>query len=201
MKTKKIKLSKYYERLEAARLERVRSGTKSALDYHSYSFWKKSYASYKSWLKKNGLSNPFVSGGNRFTLRNYISTYLQYQRDAEMDARERNLKKPVDTMKLMKYYTKYSTDYKTSLAEYKMHKDIMSDYEEEVRRFGEEGLSGPQLPPPEKLTLTKIKSMTTREFAELHREYIVKRYYELKDSGVTGKEAKATISNELFGSP
>lgn len=84
-----------------------------------------------------------------------------------------------DVMKAIKYYSKYQTNYNTALAHYK--------------KLKEEGLQGD-------LKFKDIKKLGTRELAERVQTRISQNYRELKESGLSGKEAAEYISIYWFGS-
>lgn len=76
------------------------------------------------------------------------------------------------------YGSKYGTSYNTALAEYRALKDA--------------GIKG--------VKLESLKLGTTQDFAATYSAELSAAYSELRKQGKTGKDAKAIISQQWFGS-
>ena len=204
-KTRKI--SKRELSYEIKRKARLREGAGVALasDVHSYAFWKKKYGEFLRYIKKKGLENPFRGGRDEF-----ISNYLAVQEDLKADPTV----KKVRPMNVLKYGAEFSTEFKTALAELKFSRDLRRtmetrleeiSFQEESEDLSEDEISEKTL--LEKAlkekgpTLKELKTMTTREFAEKNAKYLRDYYHKLRNDGMSSRQARDYISNELFGSP
>lgn len=122
----------------------------------------------------------------------YKKRYKQFVRELRMKGIEspfRNLDSFVSEYEELKevgvqnikrqmiYDTQYNTQYKTALAEYKVSKDLGID-----------------------ISFNKLKKMTTQEFADIHKDSIMKMYDKLIDSGMNSIQAGMYISQYWFGS-
>lgn len=124
---------------------------------HTTKFYDKAYNKYKAKVK--------ASGGIALNKSTFRSAY---------DALKLEGKQP---MKELVYSSKYSTRYKTALAEYNIAKSMGTP-----------------------IKLDDLKRMTTQDFADLYAGELRKTYDDLKAKGITGKAAAAIVSNLWFGS-
>ena len=124
---------------------------------HSQNFYDKAYKTY--------VNKVSAIGGIPLKKNTFRSAY---------DALKGEGKQP---MAELVYSSKYSTKYKTALAEYKMAKSMGT-----------------------KVKLEDLKQMTTQDFADYYAADLRKTYDDLKAKGITGKAAAKAVSNMWFGS-
>lgn len=127
---------------------------------HNKKFYTSRYKEFINKIEKQGYKNPFHNKDE------FISEWLYLKEEGVKNVMGR-----------LVYDTKYQTNYKTALAEYRISKDL--------------GL---------KLSLKEVKEMTTTQFAELHKDNINKMYDYLINSGMTGEQAGNYIGQYWFGS-
>lgn len=166
----------------------------SPADEHSAEFWARKYSETKAWLRSRGIE----PSEKIRSMDEFISLYSAAAMD---EAKSDN----PHTMRKVKYLLLYKTDYKTAIAELKFvrEQEKMAEerYYEDMTQWYQDGEVGPKPEKPKRMSFEELKNMSTVEFAELHKEEIKKRYYELRNQGLKGKEAQILISAELFGSP
>lgn len=124
---------------------------------HSKSFYNKRYEQYKERVMEIG---GFVLNRNSFE-----SAYEALQGSTK------------NVMKDLIYSSKYGTNYKTALAEFRALKSV--------------GI---------KANFKELKLMTTIDFADTYAEQLNKGYRALRAQGIAGKEAATIISQQWFGS-
>lgn len=124
---------------------------------HTKKFYDEQYKKYKVEVKKIG---GFVLKKNAFE-----AAYKELQGESKT------------VLKDLVYGSKYGTNYKTALAEYRALKSV--------------GI---------KTSLESLKLSTTQEFADTYASQLAAGYSELKSKGITGKDAALIISQQWFGS-
>lgn len=196
-----------YRRAETVLLSDVRKDA-AGTGGHTVAFFDAQYEKMRRYADSIGVEFPWRSR------REFISDY----RATKASGSER----PLDEMR---YFLKYSTGYKTALAEYRMSRQYREDwkrrraeYNERLAKFNavqdrkaagevvpdEEDVEEPEEvdeEEPRAYTFRELQKMTTQEFAEANKDMLRDAYHELKRGGKSSKDAKKWISTYWFGSP
>lgn len=125
---------------------------------HTTKFYNEKYNTYKKEVLK--------IGGVALSKNSFISAYEGLKAESK------------NVMKDLVYSSKYGTNYKTALAEYRALKRV--------------GLSE---------SLDNLKVMTTQDFAATYAAELSRAYKDAIKSGATSSGAALLISQQWFGSP
>ncbi len=180
-------------RLERARLKRIAEGRAREGDSHSVKFWNNKFRELKRYAREKGIDFPFGSK------REFISDWTALSQELSDGKGE--------VMREMKYGLQYATKYKVARAERQALREINQARINDIESDFERGIINAdtrrdmlreirQNTP----TFNELKSMTTREFAESHKDEIMARYNQLRKSGMEPGQAGDVISSEWFGS-
>lgn len=187
----------------ASESEAIAASGYSPTDIRSRKFWREKYNIIKKWTREQGMDPDEKVG----SIERFISLYTALVAEAGENPH---------IMRDMKYILRYKAGYETVLAERRFLKELeqerereyklaMEQYEAEMEDFDEEDILMKRPVKPEKpkktMSIAELKEISTSEFAEMYKDELRKRYYDLKNEGLSGKKAKELISSELFGSP